>query len=326
MAGRAYRRNGTSADRSRDDAAPPVAAAYREFAPGAELRRHVRAFFSFGPPPAAAPRACGRPITLEVLFRAGDSFCSPLLADGHASLVVDLGATCHVERGWRPGGALGGHVIGAMSGVGATPVAERCAMVGAYFRPGCLPSLAHVAAAELTDRVVPIEDVWGASGREVAAELAALDEAARIDHLEAALLRRLHRRRESPPALEVGAVAELALREPARMTVERLADAAGVSRQHLARVFRERVGVTPKLYCRLARFHAALAYAGRGEGARVSWARAAAALGYADQSHMIAEFREFSSLTPDRLAAGPWFHPFIERARATLRAPVTRSR
>ena len=44
--------------------------------------------------------------------------------------------------------------------------------------------------------------------------------------------------------------------------------------------------------------------------------RLAATLGYADQSHMIAEFRRFSSLTPHALAAGGWFHPFIERARA----------
>jgi hypothetical protein len=47
----------------------------------------------------------------------------------------------------------------------------------------------------------------------------------------------------------------------------------------------------------------------------VNWAQTAIELGYADQSHMIAEFKEFSSLTPPRLASGSWFHPFIERAR-----------
>ena len=39
-------------------------------------------------------------------------------------------------------------------------------------------------------------------------------------------------------------------------------------------------------------------------------------LGYADQSHMIAEFRELSSLTPDTLASHRWFHPFILDARS----------
>lgn len=46
------------------------------------------------------------------------------------------------------------------------------------------------------------------------------------------------------------------------------------------------------------------------------WARVAMELGYADQSHMIAEFREFSSLTPHMLATERWWHPFIERAKA----------
>src|SRR5260370_30441216 len=100
-----------------------------------------------------------------------------------------------------------------------------------------------------------------------------------------------------------------------QVSVERLADAAGVSRQHLSRVFHELVGVSPKQYCRLARFHTALGFVGGVEP--VEWARVAAALGYADQSHMIAEFREFSSLTPRQIAGGRLFHPFIENARTS---------
>lgn len=50
-------------------------------------------------------------------------------------------------------------------------------------------------------------------------------------------------------------------------------------------------------------------------GEPVNWAQAALELGYADQSHMIAEYRRFSSLTPEMLASRRWFHPFIERAR-----------
>jgi AraC-like DNA-binding protein len=45
-------------------------------------------------------------------------------------------------------------------------------------------------------------------------------------------------------------------------------------------------------------------------------AHAAIEMGYADQSHMIAEFREFTGLTPQMLASRNWFHPFIERAKS----------
>jgi AraC-like DNA-binding protein len=86
-----------------------------------------------------------------------------------------------------------------------------------------------------------------------------------------------------------------------------------VSRQHFSRQFREQLGIPPKLYCRLARFQSGLAPAESQE--KINWAETAFALGYADQSHMIAEFRQFSSLTPQALVSGRWFHPFIERAR-----------
>jgi AraC-like DNA-binding protein len=81
----------------------------------------------------------------------------------------------------------------------------------------------------------------------------------------------------------------------------------------VSRLFRERFGIGPKLYCRLARFQSGLVYAGR--RACVDWAQAALDLGYADQSHMIGEFRRFSGLTPGALASPKWFHPFIERTR-----------
>ena len=103
------------------------------------------------------------------------------------------------------------------------------------------------------------------------------------------------------------------------MTVQRLADAAGVSRQHLRRMFQQMIGVSPKRYCRLARFQAGLIYAGAGPG--VKWAEVAIELGYADQSHMIAEFRELTSLTPDALATRRWFHPFILEAQSRISNP-----
>ena len=83
------------------------------------------------------------------------------------------------------------------------------------------------------------------------------------------------------------------------MSVDRLAAAAGVSRQHLTRIFREVMGVSPKRYCRLARFHAALAYAGAGSG--VQWAEVAADLGYADQSHLCRELRRYTGFSPQQL-------------------------
>jgi AraC-like DNA-binding protein len=286
-------------------------AVYRELAPCAALASHVHAFFTFGPVRACAPAP--RAVLRETFFASGDSFCSPLLADGNVSLVLSSGMTCELGGRWRADAAgPSGRVIGPMTRVGETDVRECAEGVGVYFRPAQASTFVGMPIAELTDRIVGADDAWGVVGRSLPSELAGLDDRARVDRLEAALLERLARDGSRLVGIDAAGLASRVLDCDGRVAVESLASMAGVSRQHLARVFRERVGLAPKTYCSLARFQSGLAYAGRG-GA--DWAQVAAALGYADQSHMIAEFRRFSSLTPHALAAGGWFHPFIERAR-----------
>ena len=78
---------------------------------------------------------------------------------------------------------------------------------------------------------------------------------------------------------------------------------SGLSRRRFIEVFVEEVGVTPKLYLRLARFNRVL---GCVFGtADVDWAEIAYLHGYADQSHFNREFREFAGLTPSQYLARP---------------------
>lgn len=294
---------------------PPIAT-YREFAPCEALREHVRAFYSFAPP--LEPPPPGRLLLREVRLDESGPFGAPLLADGHVSL-----GFCF-EHAWAFGGswrrspsAPRGEAVGPMSAAIQDTVGDCAESVGAFLRAGRARALIGALAAELADRVVALEDLWGRAAAGLHAELAGLSEAARIDRLEAALLRRLAQPPREHITMDAPGLAQSILRVRGRVRIERLAEAAGVSRQHLTRSFREAVGVSPKLFARLARFQAGLAYAGC--GAETDWAQAALDLGYADQSHMIAEFREFSSLTPESLARQRWFHPFIERAARPTR-------
>jgi len=294
----------------------PVIATYREFIPRDELRADVEAIFSFVPgAPAVDPR-----VSRQTLFRAGDSFCSPRFADGGASIVVELGMTCTADGTWRANDRFGGCAIGPMTQVGPELPAQCPLMVGAYLKPGRVAAFTGAMATELRDNVVALDDLWRSSSV-VAARLADVDdERERIARFEHELLRRVSRRSRSGvnASVNVNGLTAFIAERRGHVSVQHLSDAAGVSRQHLTRVFRDVVGLTPKLYCRLVRFQAGLVYAGRGSAVEVDWADAAQRLGYADQSHMIAEFKQFSSLTPRQLAARPWFHPFIERAKKRL--------
>jgi AraC-like DNA-binding protein len=286
---------------------------YREFLPCEALQADVYVLFSFVPG-ATAPSP-HRPPLREIAF--GDApLCAPQFGDGHVSFTFELGQLCDVDGRWRVDSrARRGTVVGPLSAVGRTEPGDLPATVGAFFRPARVAPFVGVPISDLTDRAIAIDDVWGTAGARLPSDLCELDEAARIDCFESILLARLGRRRHSAGALDMAGVAASILEHQGRVTVDAMARAAGVSRQHLAREFRERIGIAPKLYSRLARFQSLLVYANA--RTRVDWARAALEVGYADQSHMIAEFREFSGLTPQTLASRPWFHPFIERAKSS---------
>ena len=85
----------------------------------------------------------------------------------------------------------------------------------------------------------------------------------------------------------------------ATANVNAVADDLGVSERHLRRVFVETVGLSPKTFARLARFHRALRAAR--EDARAGWATIAAAAGYYDQAHLIGDFRAIAGVTPRAL-------------------------
>jgi AraC-like DNA-binding protein len=298
---------------------------YREFEPCEALKEFVRAFFSFVPGRGEDMKE--RRTILKTLFTDGDPFAAPMFADGRASLVFALGMVCQENRVWREDpGELRGTVVGPAGVADPEWSREKPAMIGAYFHAARFSCFADIPASELTDKVVAAEDVWGRADQELPARLVEMSESARIDHLESMLLRRLGTQRQPNASAKIARLAAYTAHRRGQVTVEHLADAAGISRQHLTRLFREYVGVSPKLFCRIARFQSALVYAGCGKN--VNWAEVAVELGYSDQSHMIAEFREFSTLTPHRLGTEPWFHPFIERSKAIYlpkEAPLNRT-
>ena len=80
--------------------------------------------------------------------------------------------------------------------------------------------------------------------------------------------------------------------------VDTLASIACLGKKQFERQFRQCVGMNPKEYERIVRFQRALRMIQLGSR---DYADIAYANGYADQSHFIREFRQFSGLTPKQL-------------------------
>lgn len=80
-----------------------------------------------------------------------------------------------------------------------------------------------------------------------------------------------------------------------------LAQRAGMSTRQFERRFTHEIGLTPKLYGRIARFESALE--SKALSTADTWTNVANRLGYFDQMHMIKDFKEFSGEIPTSLLA-----------------------
>jgi AraC-like DNA-binding protein len=75
--------------------------------------------------------------------------------------------------------------------------------------------------------------------------------------------------------------------------------ALGYSRRHVIALFRDQVGLPPKLASRIVRFDRLVRHL-RG-GGRGTWAELALEFGYYDQAHLAREVKEFSGVTPTQV-------------------------
>jgi len=161
------------------------------------------------------------------------------------------------------------------------------------FKPGWSVPLLGVGASALTDRIVPLEDLWGRSGGELCHELLAARSLPEVlDRLSQAVA--LRTRQSFEPASARLARRAVRLLEGDEVRVESVAARLGITARHLRRAFTESVGIGPKDFARTVRLRRAVRMA---ETSR-DWGRIAAEAGYYDQSHLIADFRELIGLTP----------------------------
>ena len=198
---------------------------------------------------------------------------------------------------WRSGPSLarehrtsGSGICGVLDYPIGVHTADQLATAGVLFRPGGAAHFFDVPAHALAEPVVGLDGVWGADGATLREQLlSAPDPAAVLARLEAALTAHRTERAGPWPAAD-HATRLLEAGWPVRDVVAEV----GVSASTFTRRFRETVGTTPKTYGRLRRLQRTL----RSLPPAPDWARVALQAGYADQSHLIGEFRALTGVTP----------------------------
>jgi AraC-like DNA-binding protein len=202
-------------------------------------------------------------------------------------------------------------VVGARSIYEIIDSSDMADLIGAVFVPGGFAPFAFDSVDLFSNRGVSLEDVWGASVRSLRDRLRELHTPhARLRCFEEFLVARFAMRLEESISPWRGVV-QFSLNRFGRSsritTVEEVARLTGWSERRFSQVFREEVGLSPKLWCRVQRFQRTVhqLHAGR----LIRWAELALDCGYYDQSHFANEFRAFSGIdatTYSALRGGPW--------------------
>jgi AraC-like DNA-binding protein len=179
---------------------------------------------------------------------------------------------------------------------------QRASVIGVHFKPGKAMPFLGISPSEIVDAHVSLGDLWGGDGRNLRERLLdARSPGERFRRIEEVLLQRLRRARPVHPAADAAVDAFRAGGSDVR--VADVAAAVGLSRRGFVDVFTREVGLTPKLYARLQRFHHTKARIAA-LGGPPSWAAFAVDCGYFDQSHMIRDFVDFSGISPVRYLRG----------------------
>lgn len=177
--------------------------------------------------------------------------------------------------------------------------------VAVGFHPGGLYRLLGIPMTELYDDGFNAEEILGADVRIVNDKL---QEAVGFDEIkdiiENFLLKRLHLLKEALPFDH--AMKELLLHN-GNQGMDMIASLSCLSLRQFERKCKERIGIPPKFFGRLARF--SKAYRLREMRPDLSWTNITYECGYFDQMHLIRDFKQFAGVTPrfieDTLAQTP---------------------
>jgi AraC-like DNA-binding protein len=178
--------------------------------------------------------------------------------------------------------------------------AEQYSVMGVKFRPGGAFPFLGPPPSELHGLHVSLEDMWGSAAADLRNQvLEAPTPGAKFRALETGLLARARRNLVTHPA--VSFALDQFHAAPGAATVARVTERIGLSPRRFIQVFRENVGLNPKLYCRVRRFRQVLSAVAK--GGPVEWAAVALDAGYFDQAHFIHDFRSFSGINPSAYLA-----------------------
>ncbi len=186
-------------------------------------------------------------------------------------------------------------VVGARGRYEVIDTRDLAELAGIIIRPGGFARLFRERADLFFEQSISLDSVWREPVIDELCDVASPGEKlCRLEHLLIGLVSADIARSEMVDHA-------IYLFRKKQLSVAECARSVGISERRLSQVFREEVGLAPKMWCRIHRFQAATR--ALHEGVDVPWAELALRCGYYDQSHFANDFRAFSGIDPTTYCA-----------------------
>jgi AraC-like DNA-binding protein len=242
-------------------------------------------------PPFAISRCVKNILVIEDAHRSSD-FILPLFANGAPTLVFQ---TVNASRDGTPVGHL--TLYGQCIAPSSLILKGDFTLIAYFFYPYALRSVFNLSGAELTDEHVDLHFLKAAIDFSLQEKLLNTPSLQGRLEMMTTFIQTLAERKVADDKKIVFATTEILKNQGLRQLTD-IRRELNVSERTFQRLFELNVGISPKMYRRICQFDAAFQALNLNPNAKLS--DVAYQNGFADQSHFIRVFKEFTGLTPSQ--------------------------
>jgi len=221
-----------------------------------------------------------------------------VIPNGYIELIIHLtDAHCELLQGRAYEPSPDYTLIGLFTEPYDVHFRETVRVFGIRFKPEGIYQVFGMPASEIHAAFADMESFTGRDFRDYSCSIrdaGPVGEMIRIS--EKYLMGHIHRRKAS--LYYLNRAAEVIRREKGLISMEDLAGKAFISARQLEREFRQKVGISPKNYMRIARLNQVNRILANGR--RLPLTDVSYMCGYSDQAHFIRDFKHFTGQSPKK--------------------------
>lgn len=221
-----------------------------------------------------------------------------VIPNGYIELIIHLtDAHCELLQGRDYETSPDYTVIGLFTQPYDVHFRKTVRVFGIRFKPEGIYHVFGMPASEIHAAFADMESFTGRNFREFTNKIRASDSVGEMIKLsEGYLLGNVNRRRLDLSYLN--RAAEIIRRKKGLISMEELSGKAYISMRQLEREFRQKVGLSPKNYMRIARLNEVNRILNNGR--RLMLTDVSYTCGYSDQAHFIRDFKHFTGESPKK--------------------------